>query len=253
MRRDPRQHVLPGQPMRLAAEQINRLNALTRTSAGMAGGTLASPEPARNIVLLRNDSGSDIPRWGVLEVSGVVFDPSSNDASKASFEDQPVIVGVTPTDAAKPFAIAVEPIPKASIGRVALSGVVQAKIEVVSESHLAAKSKGSSSEIQSADDGPAKILWKSSGTGGGKWCLVVLGGGGGGGGGARFGEVSAAWNKGAVATVTRLYPNGSEYEPPQTFQALNQFATLAAPAAGETRFVMCILVQTTWMLVAAEC
>jgi len=69
----------------------------------------------------------------------------------------------------------------------------------------------------------------------------------------RFGEVSAAWNKGAVATVTRLHPDGSEYEPSQTFPALNQFASLAAPAAGDTRFVMCVLVETTWLLVAAEC
>jgi hypothetical protein len=252
MKRDPRQHVLPGQPMRLAAEQINRINALTRTSVGVAGTSLNSPEPARNIVLCRNDSGDAIARWGVLEVSGVVFDPSSGDAAKASFEDQPVIVGVTPTDAVKPFAIAVEPIPDGGIGRVALSGVVQAKIEVVSESHSSARSKGSSSEIQSADDGPAKILWKSSGTGAGKWCLIRAGAGVGS-GGARFGEVSAAWNKGAVATVTRLYPDGSDYEPSQTFQALNQFATLAAPGAGDTRFVMCVLVETTWMLVAAEC
>lgn len=69
----------------------------------------------------------------------------------------------------------------------------------------------------------------------------------------RFGEVSAAWNKGAIATVNRLYADGSEYDPPETFQAINQFATLAAPGAGDTRFVMCILVGTTWMLVAAEC
>jgi len=70
---------------------------------------------------------------------------------------------------------------------------------------------------------------------------------------ARFGEVSAAWNKGAIATVTRLYPDGSEYDPSQTFQALNQFSSLPAPAAGETRFVMCIRVGATWMLIAAEC
>jgi hypothetical protein len=69
----------------------------------------------------------------------------------------------------------------------------------------------------------------------------------------RFGEVSAAWNKGAIATVTRLHPDGSDYEPSQTFSALNQFAALSAPAAGDTRFVMCVLVENTWMLVAAEC
>lgn len=249
MKRDPRQHVLPGQPMRLAAEQVNRLNALTRTSAGMAGGALMSPEPARNIVLCRNDSGDAIARWGVLEISGVVFDPSSGDSAKATFEDHPVVVGVTPTDAAKPFAIAVEPIPEGSIGRVALSGVVQAKVEVLNELHEAATSKESTDELQSCDGGQARILWKAQGTGAGKWCLVSWGGGS----HIRFGEVTQAWNKGAFLTVNRLHPDGTAYAPPQAFSALNQFSSLPAPAANDTRYVMCVLVETTWMLVAAEC
>lgn len=253
MKRDPRHHVLPGQPLRLAAEQINALNKMMRVNGGAAGGPVAVPEQAKNIILCRNDSGSAVARWGILEISGVVFDPSSGSDAEATFTSTPCVIGVTPTDFTKPFVIAVEPIADGVIGRVAVSGVVQCKLDVANESHAFARTKaGSTSQMETADVGNSAILWKGSGAGGGKWSLLRVGGGGGG-GGVRFGEISAAWNKGAVATVTHLFPDGSERDPSQTFSALNQFANIPAPEGGGTRFVMCAYVDTTWMLIAAEC
>lgn len=252
MKRDPRHHVLPGQPLRMAAEQINALNKMMRVNAGVAGGPVGIPEPAKNIILCRNNSGSDIARWGILEISGVVFNPASGSDAEATFTSTPCVTGVTPTDSAKPFVIAVEPIADGVIGRAAVSGVVQCKLDVLNKSHAFARTKaGSASQMETADVGPSAIIWKQSGSGGGKWSLLRVGGGGG--VGVRFGEVSTAWNKGTTATVTHLFPDGSERDPSHTFSALNQFATVPAPAAGGTRFVMCAYVDTTWMLIAAEC
>lgn len=251
MRRDPRHHVLPGQPLRLAAEQVNALNKMMRVNAGTTGGPVGVPEQAKNIILCRNDSGSDVARWGVLEISGVVFDPSSGSDAEATFTSTPCVIGVTPTDGAKPFVIAVEPIASGVIGRVAVAGVVQCKLDVVNELHIAARTKaGSTSQMETADVGTSGIVWKESGTGVEKWSLLRMG--------SimpvvRFGEISAAWNKGATATVTRLFPDGTQSDPSQTFSALNQFANIPAPEGGGTRFVMCAYIKTTWMLIAAEC
>lgn len=221
-----------------------------RVNAGAAGGPVGIPEPAKNIILCRNDSGSDVARWGVLEISGVVFDPSSGSDAEATFTSTPCVTGVTPTDSLKPFVVAVEPIATGVIGRVAVSGVVQCKLDVTVEAATTAGSKVGATNEMKAGSGRATILWKESGIGTGKWGLVRMEVGD---GAMRFGEVSTAWNKGATATVTHLYPDGSERDPTQTFSALNQFASLPAPAAGGSRFVMCGYVDSVWMLVAAEC
>lgn len=249
MRRDPRKHVLPGQPLRLAAEQINALNKLMRVNAGAAAGPVGIPEPAKNIILCRNDSGSAVERWGILEISGVVFDPSSGSDAEATFTSTPCLSGVTPTDSLKPFVVAVEPIANGVIGRVAIAGVVQCKLDVQAESDKRAGTKTSSrDELKTGGDGPAEILWKQPGTGTGKWGLVRFGGGF----GLRFGKVASTWNKGAYADVTWLSPDGSEKEgdPTPTFSALNQFATL--PANTDETYVACALIDSTWMLVAWE-
>jgi hypothetical protein len=89
------------------------------------------------------------------------------------------------------------------------------------------------------------VLWENA-----NWALVVLGGGG----GVRFGRVTGAWNKGATATVTDLFPDGDPKpgDPEPTFQALNQFKTLPEPSDDGERVVLCAKVDSTWMLAEWE-
>jgi hypothetical protein len=223
---DPRNHVLPGQRLRLAAQQVNGLNRLLRTDAGFSGtGLEAGPHAPYTWVYGRTTSA--VSRWAVVAITGVAVTPTSSDTAAATkqFHSMPIVTLGTPSSSSTAFGVAIEPINQGKIGKIAVAGAVQVK-------------KADLDKLTSKT-----VLWADA-----NWALIVLGTGG-----VRFGEVSAGWNKGAVATVTRLYPDGDPYDPSQAFSALNQFATVPAPAAGETRFVMCVLVETTWMLIAAEC
>lgn len=85
-----------------------------------------------------NSNGQTIPRWGPVlfgewayTSSLLVATDGSDGAGTKMFEDSPVLVGRTPGRGparAAAFGVAVEPIPGQSIGRVAVSGVVQCKV-----------------------------------------------------------------------------------------------------------------------------
>lgn len=171
-----------------------------RAQGGISAGPASAFEPASNIIRARNDSGAAIARFGVLEISGVVIDPTSNESAAATFQDSPVVAGVEPTDPAKPFVIAVEPIADGAIGRVAASGVVPVKLDVTAEADTTAASKAGSTGELKTGSGPAAIVWKASGTGGGKWGLVRFGGGGGG-DKIRLCKTTAQWTSGSQQTL----------------------------------------------------
>ena len=90
----------------------------------------------------------------------------------------PVLQGGTPSENSRAIVIAVEPIAADAIGRVAIDGAVQVKLDVGHAEHQFARPKASTSEMQSDWGGPAMILWKPTGvTGPAQWALVRMGGG----------------------------------------------------------------------------
>lgn len=70
-------------------------------------------------------------------------------------------------------------------------------------------------------------------------------------GGFRLGKVGEDWNKGATVTVQEYKGNGEIIEGSE-FEAINRFATVPV-AEGETVWVACIAIGSTWHLIAAEC
>jgi hypothetical protein len=146
------------------------------------------------------------------------------------------------------FVVAVEPIAAGKIGRVAVAGVVQAKINVVSESDTFATAKdGDLTQLSSASSGEATILWKESGTGAGKWALV------------RFGEsppivklckTTASWAKSSTATL-QVWTGapGSESNSGATLSAYNTFATIATGKYCSVAWHA----HGYWYVIAAEC
>lgn len=123
---------------------------------------------------IRNDSGEDISRFGVLGIDSLIFDVQDN---VDGFLDHPGLVGVKPQtpDHRSNFAIAVEPIRDGKIGRCRVSDVIQVKIDVGIEAHPFADVKHDSAAVlESRAAGAARILVKESGTGE-KWALVRLG------------------------------------------------------------------------------
>jgi hypothetical protein len=242
----------------LSARALNRAQeaaniVLGQRPNGTADGPSAGPAPYTPILAKNNTTGA-VRRWGVLSVAGVVFTPSGATGNATQqFQDQPVLSGGLPTGGSS-FVVAVEPIAAGNIGRVAVAGVVQAKINVVSESDTFATAKdGDLTQLTSASSGEATILWKESGTGSGKWALVRFGAAGA--AGIRLGKVTGTWSKGSTASVTHWKGDGSQAvtgtSGPSKFTAINRAQTVTGPTGGY--WVGCESIDGTWHLEWAEC
>jgi hypothetical protein len=202
-------------------------------------------------ILARNSTTGTVNRWGVLSVAGVVFTPSGATGSATQqFQDQPVLSGGLPTGGSS-FVVAVEPIAAGKIGRVAVAGVVQAKIDITDASHTFAAAKdGDLTQLASATSGEAQILWKESGTGTGKWAIVRFGGSGGAAGGSRLGKVTGTWAKNATASVQQ-YSGAGAIVTGASFVAINRAQTVTGPTGGF--WVGCDSIDGTWHLAWTEC
>lgn len=177
MGKNPRNGVNIGDPLAIAASQVNFVNRLMNADTSFRAGPMDGWQFGNSVIMCRNGTGFDVPRWGVLAIGGVEINPSAEDRARRSFEAMPCIFGTTPTTTTGgKFVIAVEPIRAGDIGRVCAAGVVQARVSVTSTSHAAARPKaGSRTELESSKTGPAQILWSSSGGYGSNWALIRFG------------------------------------------------------------------------------
>lgn len=170
---DPRSFVRPGQPIALAAAQVNWINQQMRGGgeAVEAGKDFSSPY---TWVYASNASGSDIDRWGVAAITGVEVTPTNDDTARATrqFEQMPVLTLGSITYPGQ-RCVAIEPIAAGKIGRVAVAGAVQVKAADVD------KVSG------------ATVLWKDE-----NWAFVRFGGGE-----VRICKTTEAWPKGTMTTV----------------------------------------------------
>jgi hypothetical protein len=181
---DPRQYVRPGQRLQIAASQINALNDMMRVKTGFRGGPQTAPEPAQNIVLIKNNSGADVPWLGVLGIDGVEIDPSggsltgNGEADKLAreFATRPILTGVTPTtELSESFVVTLEPIANGKIGRAAVSGAFACRVHVTNASHRFAVAKNDdATQLASAACGVLQLVWKEAGTGANKWAVGVM-------------------------------------------------------------------------------
>ena len=134
------------------------------------------------------------------------------------------------------------PIAAGKVGRAAIDGVVQCKVEIdkADDKFVACSSSG----LKTGVKGEGLVLWKESGTGSNKWALVRLADGNAAGGIVR-GTFSAPWAKGSTKTVSDSVASGTTYS-----DVKNYFA-----AVGGTGSKACAIayVGTEWILIAAEC
>jgi hypothetical protein len=154
------------------------------TRGGQAAGEPRDFNRAANLVLVRNNTGSIVPRFGVLGITGVVIDPSggtltgSNAASIAAreFARRPVLVGNIPNSShVETFAVLIEPAANGAIVRAAVSGAFACLVNVIDASHRFATIKdGDSEQLQSTACGVLQLVWKESGTGTKKWAVGVM-------------------------------------------------------------------------------
>lgn len=173
--------VNPGQPLRIPAEAWNAMLDVVARSKGDSIGLGGQGFTGADSVLVRNDSGSDVDRFGVLEVDGPLILPSDN---LDEFQRQTALSGITPsgTDNAV-LAILWEPAADGEIARATMDGLAVVQVDVTDAGHgYADANTGDTANLLSqAAASPQQILWKESGTGT-KWALVRMGAPGGAGG-----------------------------------------------------------------------
>lgn len=222
---------------------------------GATGDVASSTSAPYQWVYAKNTTGSLVPRWGVMAISGLEVVPTnSSGGATAQFEAMPVLTGATPQATTTAWCVAVEPIENNKLGRVAVSGVVQAKVDIQSADATTVSAKPSSvAELKTAGkSGQGLVLWKESGTGSQKWCLIRLGGGGG--EPVRLGKTTASWNKGDLATIN-LYPAGTPGSEsrgsaaPTLANCVNKFADVPS----DKWVIVAMAGNDAWYLIAAEC
>jgi len=170
----------PGAPVtKMSITVYNELLAMLKQ---FKRGTLSGPNNfhplQRNpgLVYVKNESGYDVARLGILGLSDdVLFDHADN---ADEFIGRPTLTGTTPTTASHSgtFVIAQVPIVAGRPGLALLAGVTAVQLNVGDADHEYADVRNNDrTELDTGDGGAAQILYKESGTGSGKWALVLLG------------------------------------------------------------------------------
>jgi len=167
-----------GDPLRIRAEDWNKTLDLIRRASGGDPPTDGQAPPraasSQTAVLIRNDSGADVARFGVLGIDAPLI---AADAELAEFQTAVRLAGVTPSETAHQgaFAIALEPIANGAIARAVVDGVVQCQVSMTAEGDPFAEVKDAdATQLVSGPTGSARILWAEAGTGT-KWAIVALG------------------------------------------------------------------------------
>jgi hypothetical protein len=155
---------------------------------------LGCPNLGENVVWVKNNSGSNVPQFGVLGISGTLFSPSTN---PSAFNEQVTITGVTPTSSQQGlFVVTIEPIAAGAAGRAVVTGTTIAKVNFTNSADPYADVLASdNTQLQSGSSGAAQILANPSGATGSQLAIV------------RIGEPGGA--AGALVDVALSSPSGS--------------------------------------------
>lgn len=162
-----------GDPLAIDARDYGDLLALLEQQQGVRVDRPLPGPSGRDVVLVRNDTGSNLDRYYVVGVGAPIVTPTLN---LSEFQRRPIMSGGAP--ASGKVAILLEPLPDERIGRAAVSGAVPVQIDVSSAAdsggYAAAEAKsGDATQLELVQTGSLKVLWRETGTGT-KWALVVF-------------------------------------------------------------------------------
>lgn len=162
--------VRSGDPLRIPAGAYNAFIDAAQVAraidADARRGLLASTGSG-DLVWVRNDSGADLPRFGVLGIAGPIIDPGDG-GNPDEFKRRTAVAGAAITAEAPflgRFVVANEPIPAGRIGRAVIRGATPALVIVADEAHTHADTFADEQLLRSGFTGAARILWKEDGTG----------------------------------------------------------------------------------------
>lgn len=215
--------VKAGEPFRPSAGQWNALaDFVSKHQGGHLGGGDARSNgltPAVT-VLVRNDTGGDLPIRSVLTPTAPV--ESAIDLP-SQVQALPVLAADAPTDETSPVAVTVEPIADGEVGRAVILGVAVVDVDVNDAGHtFAAPAAAQTLKLESAAEGPVKILWRDAGSSGTKRAVVLIGAGAGG-GDENSVDIVTEWEivegdpctivPSLVRTITGVFTVGAEHAP----------------------------------------
>jgi len=188
---DPLESVGPGtvSPFLKSAGTVNAaLEVLRRARGNLRGPTGAAGAPIdllspQTLVWVKNATGATLPARSVVALGEPVFDWTSDEIVHEARRN-PYFPGSAPTASTDAFAVLVEPCgatrslhnPSPLMARAAVLGVVPVDLNVTDSSHThAAPAAGVTATLASATSGPAKIIWKESGTGTKRAAVLLTG------------------------------------------------------------------------------
>jgi len=162
-------HVAAGEAFRPRAADWNGAMDAARV---VSGGGFAQAEATKNrnrnvIVTVYNDSAEDVPRNGIMAITGVKITPGD----KASIlRDGPILTGDIPSAADDRFCVTLQAIDAGAYGKAVLSGMMPCTVNVIDATHTLAQCDLTSdangvARLESSNVGDASILWKDTGTG----------------------------------------------------------------------------------------
>jgi hypothetical protein len=163
--------ILSGSTFNTIADAVRRV---TERQDGSGAAVLARRQTG--VLLVKNNSGGDVGRFGILGIDGPLWDISYPPEALASFKDQMALSGVSPMpEHTGRFVVAMAPIAAGAVGPAMASGVCPARVTVSDEAHAFADvAQGYTTHLASGATGSAALLWKEDGTGE-VWAVVRLG------------------------------------------------------------------------------
>jgi hypothetical protein len=177
------QKVSPGDPLEIQAETWNALVDVAMQARGGGGRTGSAYGPAARsttLVRVKNGTGSAIPRYRAVGVTGLVVVPpaspsgqSGADAVSEFLRDPVIVVGLPAASDAGRWLVLLEPLEAGQVGLAVAEGVTPCRVNVAAGAIRADVVAGSS--LPSVSNAGYEILWLASGTGE-RWALLRVGG-----------------------------------------------------------------------------
>ena len=156
-------HVRPGESLKIPAAGYNAFVEAAKRDL-IRIGTQVDPRRAgqRHLILFgKNDGATVIERHNVVEIGDPIVDP---DNYADGFIETPTVSVSPPSAVGVPIGIAIEPIPVGAFGRILVSGVVPALVDVGADDDAVEIDPGSGILIGSSS-GSVRIVSRNSGAG----------------------------------------------------------------------------------------
>lgn len=194
------------------------------------------PAPPYTTLPVRNMTQNDFDRFSVMAVDGI-----ETSGGGSQFVTQPVLRGYRTDGVRQNWVVCLEPIPSGTIGRCAVDGVVQCKIDVRGLFDQYVRSDSASQRLVSSGFGSGLILWREGTIGTNKWALVRMGNSG----GLVMIEFAGQWLKNQNKTVNVLNTNDQ-------ITVVNRFASITSDVCSSLNTGAAVQHLGTWYLIAAE-